>query len=158
MAVSRHFSGDYRRLAGLELVSGATAALGAVSESALASAQRRAETVIARFGIRRIDHRLLADWRAEADRRTTYVLDVRTPEEFAACHLPGSVSAPGGQLVQAIDRWVGTRGARLVLVDDTGTRAIMTAHWLTQMGWDVVVLDRAFDGQSLETGIPERAT
>ena len=34
------------------------------------------------------------------------------------------------------------------------TRAIMTAHWLTQMGWDVVVLDRAFAGQSLETGIP----
>ena len=57
--------------------------------------------------------------------------------------------------MQAIDRWVGTRGARLVLIDDTGTRAIMTAHWLTQMGWDVVVLDRAFDGQTLETGIPE---
>jgi rhodanese-related sulfurtransferase len=153
MAVSRHFSGDYRRLAGLELESGATTALGAVSESALASAQRRAETVIARFGIRRIDHRLLADWRAEADRRTTYVLDVRTPEEFAACHLPGSVSAPGGQLVQAIDRWVGTRGARLVLVDDTGTRAIMTAHWLKQMGWDVKILDRGLnDGVTIETG------
>ena len=38
--------------------------------------------------------------------------------------------------MQAIDRWVGTRGARLVLIDDTGTRAMMTAHWLTQMGWD----------------------
>ncbi len=76
------------------------------------------------------------------------MLDVRTPDEYAAGHLPGSVSAEGGQLVQAIDRWVGTRGARLVLVDDTGTRAIMTAHWLTQMGWDVVVLDRAFAGQS----------
>ena len=28
-----------------------------------------------------------------------------------------------------------------MLADDTGTRAIMTAHWLRQMGWDAVVLD-----------------
>ena len=79
---------------------------------------------------------------ARAGRARPIVLDVRTPEEYAAGHLPGSVSAEGGQLVQAIDRWVGTRGARLVLVDDTGTRAIMTAQWLMQMGWDAVVLDR----------------
>jgi rhodanese-related sulfurtransferase len=85
-------------------------------------------------------------------RRTTYLLDVRTPEEFAGGHLPGSVSAPGGQLVQAIDRWVGTRGARLVLVDDHGVRATMTAHWLKQMGWEVVVLERALDGGGLEQG------
>jgi rhodanese-related sulfurtransferase len=107
--------------------------------------------VEARFGIRRIDRAPLSQWQAEADRRTTHVLDVRTPEEFTAGHLPGSVSAPGGQLVQAIDRWVGTRGARLVLVDDDGTRAIMTAHWLKQLGWDVQVLDRALDGAVLET-------
>jgi hypothetical protein len=54
--------------------------------------------------------------------------------------------------VQAIDRWVGTRGARLVLVDDTGTRAIMTAHWLKQLGWDVQILDRTLEGAVLETG------
>jgi rhodanese-related sulfurtransferase len=81
---------------------------------------------------------------------------VRTPEEFASGHLPGSVSAPGGQLVQAIDRWVGTRGARLVLVDDHGPRAVMTAHWLKQMGWDVNVLDHAFDGVELEPGRARR--
>src|SRR6516165_5415665 len=140
------------RLAGLELESGTTTALGALSESALASARRRAEMVAARFGIRRIDQRVLAEWLEETDRRTTYLLDVRTPEEFAAGHLPGSISAPGGQLVQAIDRWVGTRGARLVLADSDGTRAIMTAHWLKQLGWDVQVLDHALDGTALETG------
>jgi rhodanese-related sulfurtransferase len=66
------------------------------------------------------------------------------------------VSAPGGQLVQTIDRWIGTRGARLVLVDDAGTRAIMTAQWLEQMGWDAAVLDRPFDGAPLATGIGAR--
>ncbi len=125
------------RLAGLDLESGLGDGLRPVGLEAAEAARRRAAEVEARFQIRRIDHATLARWQAEADRRTTHLLDVRTPEEFAAGHLPGSVSAPGGQLVQAIDRWVGTRGARLVLVDDTGTRAIMTAHWLQQMGWDV---------------------
>lgn len=140
------------RLAGLEIESGATTRLGAVSDQAIDTARRRAEAVAARFGIGRIGHRTLDIWVGEADRRTTYVFDVRTPEEFHSGHLPGSVSAPGGQLVQAIDRWVGTRGARLVLVDDTGTRSIMTAHWLKQMGWDVQILDRGLQGVALETG------
>jgi rhodanese-related sulfurtransferase len=143
------------RLAGLDLEGGLGDGLHPVSAEAAEAACRRAAEVEARFGIRRIDHAALARWGAEADRRSTYVLDVRTPEEFATGHLPGSVSAPGGQLVQAIDRWVGTRGARLVLIDDDGTRAIMTAHWLKQLGWDVQVLDNAFNGAALETGRAE---
>jgi rhodanese-related sulfurtransferase len=146
------------RLAGLDLESGLGSGLAPVSADGIAPARRRADAVAARFGVGRIDHATLTAWLAEADRRTTQVLDVRTPEEFAAGHLPGSVSTPGGQLVQAIDRWVGTRGARLVLVDDTGTRAIMTAHWLGQMGWDVCVLDRALDEMELAIGPAEPAS
>ena len=99
------------RLAGLNLESGPDAAPAPVSADAIATARVRADDGRRPFWGRHIDHATLASWRAEADRRTTYVLDVRTPEEFAAGHVPGSVSAPGGQLVQAIDRWVGTRGA-----------------------------------------------
>jgi rhodanese-related sulfurtransferase len=54
--------------------------------------------------------------------------------------------------VQATDRYVGTLGARIVLACDTGTRSIMTASWLHQLGWEVHVLDRALDGQDLVTG------
>ncbi len=140
------------RLAGLELEHGPTTALQPPSAAALAAARQRAEAVAARFAIRHIGRATLDAWQGEADRRTTFLLDVRTPDEFAAGHLPGSVSAPGGQLVQAIDRWVGTRGARLVLVDDAGTRAIMTAQWLQQMGWQVSVLDHPFDGVAPATG------
>ena len=104
-------------------------------DAAAAAARQRAEAVAARFGVRRIDARRSTPG-APSRTRTTYLLDVRTPEEFAAGHLPGSVSAEGGQLVQAIDRWVGIRGARLVLLDDIGARAVMTAQWLQQMGWD----------------------
>jgi rhodanese-related sulfurtransferase len=140
------------RLAGLDLEREASTKPHPVSSEADTVARQRAETVAARFGVPRIDHGILTAWLREAETRTTYVLDVRTPEEFSAGHRPGSVSAPGGQLVQAIDRWVGPRGARLVLIDDKGTRAIMTAHWLKQTGWEVHVLDHGLDGVALETG------
>jgi rhodanese-related sulfurtransferase len=140
------------RLAGLELERNTHASVAPVTAAGVAAAAPRAAQVAAVFGVRRIERATLAAWQQEAATRTTYLLDVRTPEEYAAGHLPGSVSAPGGQLVQAIDRWVGTRGARLVLVDDHGTRAVMTAHWLKQMGWDVSVLDHALDGVRLEVG------
>ena len=65
---------------------------------------------------------------------------MRTPEEFAAGAVPGFVHAPGGQLVQATDQWIGTRGARVVLVDDEEVRAPMTAQWLRQLGHEAYVL------------------
>ncbi len=74
--------------------------------------------------------------------RTLYVLDVRDPGEYRSGHRPGSISAPGGQLVQATDQWVGVRNARIVLVDDTGVRARMAGAWLRQMGHrDVFVVE-----------------
>jgi rhodanese-related sulfurtransferase len=81
---------------------------------------------------------------AERERRTVYLFDVRSPEEYADGHLPGALSAPGGQLVQATDSFMAVRNATLVLVDTDGVRARMTAGWLIQLGWaDVHVLDDA---------------
>jgi len=78
--------------------------------------------------------------------RTLYVLDVRDPSEYRAGHRPGSINAPGGQLVQATDQWVGVRNARIVLVDDTGVRARMAGAWLRQMGHrDVFVVEGGLD-------------
>ena len=140
------------RLAGLDLERNTQQAVAPVTAAGAEAAAPLAAQVAAKYGVKRIDRATCDAWQREAATRTTYLLDVRTPEEFAAGHLPGSVSAPGGQLVQAIDRWVGVRGARLVLVDDRGTRAIMTAHWLKQLGWDVSVLEHALDGATLAYG------
>jgi len=88
---------------------------------------------------------------------------VRDPGEYIAGHLAGALSAPGGQLVQATDQYVGTLRARLVLVDDLDLRAVMTASWLVQMGWDdVYVLAEKGDEQGMPAptvfGLPpERA-
>jgi rhodanese-related sulfurtransferase len=83
--------------------------------------------------------------------RTLYRFDVRTLEEYAAGHIPGFRHYPGGQLVQETDMAAPVRGARILLADDLGSRAHMTASWLAQMGWDVLVLDGGFDG-ALESG------
>ena len=128
-------------LAGFEVVHGATRRPPEVSERGRRAAIDAAAGIAKRTGIPRIDKQTLAGWRAEADRRTLYVLDVRTPEEYLAGHLAGARSAPGGQLVQETDAHIATWNARVVLVDDNGVRATMTASWLKQMGWnDVSVL------------------
>jgi hypothetical protein len=44
-------------------------------------------------------------------------------------------------LVQETDVTMPVRGARIVLTDDDGVRANMSASWLAQMGWEVWVLD-----------------
>jgi rhodanese-related sulfurtransferase len=141
-------------LAGFDVVSGATKRAPEVSPDGVAAARERAETVARRYGVPVIDGATLGEWRREADRRTLYVLDVRDPAEYRAGHLPGSLMAPGGQLVQETDSWLGVWGARVVLVDDTGVRARMTASWLKRMGWDAAVLEGGLDGAALEKGVP----
>lgn len=121
-----------------------------VSDQTLEEARSRARDVAYRAGVRRIDAEGLADLAADR-KRTLYRFDVRTPEEYAAGHLPGFRSAPGGQLVQETDVFAPVRGGRIVLADDLGPRADMSASWLAQLGWDVYVLDGGFDG-ALETG------
>jgi rhodanese-related sulfurtransferase len=86
--------------------------------------------------------------------RTLYRFDVRDAEEYAAGHIAGFRHYPGGQLVQEIDMAAPVRGARILLTDNLGVRADMTASWLAQMGWEVYVLDGVYD-HPLEVGPPE---
>jgi rhodanese-related sulfurtransferase len=88
-----------------------------------------------------------------------YLCDVRTPEEFTANTLPGAQHTPGGQLQQATDQYIGVRNARVVLFDDDGVRAPVTASWLRQLGHEAWVLERGLDsGLALaDTRVPEAA-
>ena len=124
-----------------------------VSPEGLARARSCASRVAARSGIETIDSDRLAAWRAEADRRSLFLLDVRGVDEYEAGHLAGSRPIPGGQLVQTTDAVIGTRNARVVLIDDTGVRATMTAAWLVEMGWPEIALYRLDpDTDEIETG------
>jgi rhodanese-related sulfurtransferase len=120
------------------------------------SARIAAVDLARRAGVAWIDAATLAQWLHEAH-RTTYRFDVRTPEEYKAGHRAGFRSAPGGQLVQETDVHAPVRGARIVLTDDDGVRAAMTASWLAQMGWQVAVLDAPWpSADALEAG-PDKA-
>ncbi|MFK8253350.1 rhodanese-like domain-containing protein [Ancylobacter terrae] len=129
------------RLAGLELERGSRA-----SEPPSASARQagalRAAALIAQHDLPVIGAHELAAWRAD-ESRTTYLFDVRSPIEYAEAHVDGARSAPGGQLLQKLDTEVAVRGAHLVLADDDGVRAAVTAYWLKQLGWEVAILDPA---------------
>ncbi|GHS81465.1 thiosulfate sulfurtransferase [Pseudomonas sp. PAGU 2196] len=127
-------------LAGQQLAHGQQRSFAPVSDTTRASAAGRARAVADRAAVARLTREGLAAWQAEPH-RTTYLFDVRSPEEFAQGHLPASRSVPGGQLVQETDHVASVRGARVVLVDDDGVRANMSASWLAQMGWQVAVLD-----------------
>ncbi len=123
----------------------------AASREGRSWAQSAAGEVARRSGVARIDADTLARFRAEQHTRTLYLFDVRDPAEYAAGHVAGAVSAPGGQLVQATDQYVGTLGARIVLCDEAEVRAAMTGSWLRRMGYaDVFVLTQA----GSETGWP----
>jgi rhodanese-related sulfurtransferase len=127
-------------LAGHQVERGNTARFLERPQASYGAALEDAKAWAARTGVQMIDRATFARLRAETGSRTLYCLDVRTPDEYASGHPAGFVSAPGGQLVQAIDEWVGVRGARLVLFDDDGVRARMTASWLRQMGWDAGIV------------------
>ena len=117
----------------------------------LAASLQAATQLAERAGVRSTTPEMLARLRAEPG-RTVHCFDVRTPEEYAAGHLPGFANAPGGQLVQETDHQVPVRGATIVLADDDGVRARMTASWLAQMGWAVHVLAGQRAGDGGETG------
>jgi rhodanese-related sulfurtransferase len=128
-------------LAGLDLAHGEQRRVPKPSPEGLAKAQHAARTVAERFGVETIDGATLARFRDETAQRNLYIFDVRSPEEYQAGHVADARSAQGGQLVQATDRFVGVRNARIVLIDDDGVRATMTASWLVQLGvGDVYVL------------------
>jgi rhodanese-related sulfurtransferase len=111
-----------------------------IDASALPAQQSAAEKLMQRFGITMVAAKEVETW-LQAPDRTTYLCDVRTPEEFAAGTLTGAVHAPGGQLIQATDQWIGVRNSRIVLFDDERVRAPVVASWLKQLGCDVYVLD-----------------
>lgn len=138
-------------LAGYDLQRGANAKWpeaptdAGVREAMKAKAQRHAQ----RHGVKPATPAEAAAWLGDAS-RTTYLLDIRTAEEASAAPIPGFRHAPGGQLVQATDQWVGVRGARIVVADGEMIRAPMVAAWLRQLGHEAYVLDG--------NGVPDGST
>lgn len=128
------------KLARQALDRGASRSMPAPDEEAKARAAAAARRVAEAARVGRVSLAEAQEW-VRCAKRTAYLFDVRTPEEFIAGHAAGFRSAPGGQLVQETDMFAPVRGAQIVLADDDGTRANMTASWLAQMNWEVYVTE-----------------
>lgn len=122
------------QLAGFDLEYGSTRPMPPITVEGWHIAEQRIRKVAEAYHVRFVEPQEVAVWQTEATHKTLYLFDVRQPQEYASGHIPGSISAQGGQLVQATDEYAAVRNGRYVLMDDDELRAIMTAHWLQQMG------------------------
>jgi rhodanese-related sulfurtransferase len=116
-------------------------------------ATTNARDVAYRAGVRHVGPEEAMALQAQTH-RTLYRFDVRSADDYAAGHIAGFRHYPGGQLVQEIDMAAPVRGARILLSDNMGVRADMTASWLAQMGWESYVLEGGYD-RALEVGPPQ---
>ena len=144
-------------LAGLQLENGSTTVVGPPSESAQRKAAAAAQQITDRFGVTRVTESTLQSWQSDT-LRTLYLFDVRSPSEYERGHRRHFRNAPGGQLIQATDEYVATRGARIVLTDNDLTRATVTASWLLEMGWEAYVYEAGLNEDPLEVGADEPPT
>jgi rhodanese-related sulfurtransferase len=63
------------------------------------------------------------------------ILDVRSPAEFAAGHVPGAVNVPFSQVAERIDRVRGAGAGAVVVYCGHGPRAWMAARALRRLGY-----------------------
>lgn len=111
-----------------------------INPELLAEARQSAHHLIQQFELQSISCQQLKIWQEETN-RTTYLFDVRTAQEFEESRLSSAIRhAPGGQLIQATDEYIGVRKARIVLADFDQVRAPVIASWLKQLGWEVYLL------------------
>ena len=114
-------------LAGLGVVAGATGRAPEVSAEGVAAARRAGRS--RRQPLRRAGDRSRDAGGMAARGRSSHPLCSGCPRSRSniAPAICRSRHDPGRQLVQETDSWLGVWGARVVLVDDTGVRARMTA-------------------------------
>jgi phage shock protein E len=66
------------------------------------------------------------------------LLDVRTPEEFAAGHIPGAVNIPHDQLPNRLAELAGAKNKEVVIYCRSGRRSAIAQETLTSKGFTSV--------------------
>jgi len=144
-------------LAGLELERNPGREPPSPSPSSRAAGEMLASRIAVEEGIPMISVPELLNLPRTEEQLVIYLVDVRSPTEYAKGHIPGSIGVPGGQAVQRSDDFIAVRNAKIVFVSDGQARAVMAAFWFWQMGFEnVAVLQGGVqgwiqDGQNLST-------
>lgn len=85
--------------------------------------------------------------------RTTYLIDIRSPDEYLISHPVGALSIPGEELAGMTNDNLGTLRARLCLIGDPESgNAEITASWMKHLGWEVVILQDWESSMPIEEG------
>ena len=66
---------------------------------------------------------------------TAFVLDVRTPEEYAEAHLKGAVLIPDYELPQRVGELPADKNAPLLVYCRSGRRSAGAVHFLRGLGY-----------------------
>ncbi len=95
-----------------------------------------------------------------AEGRKLLVIDVRTPREYAAGHVPGSVNIPLEELRSGIEARHLPKGARIVTICERGGRSSRAARELQQWGYHATSFCRLdtwrAEGYKVKAGGPKR--
>lgn len=70
-----------------------------------------------------------------ADEQPPPLIDVRTPEEYRAGHLPGAVNIPLQDFRRRFQELSAYRDREVVLYCETGSRAVYGGRWLAAQGF-----------------------
>jgi rhodanese-related sulfurtransferase len=127
-------------LAGFELESKPARQTAVASETSKEQAAPLALRLAEEEGVRWITAHELRSTTKSSDDGVTYIIDVRSENEYLSGHLRGSLNIPGGQAVQRVDDFVAVRNAKIIFVSNTSARAVMAAYWYRQMGFRAVAV------------------
>jgi phage shock protein E len=83
------------------------------------------------------------------------LLDVRTPDEFAAGHIPGAVNIPHDQLPNRLAELAGAKNKEVVVYCRSGRRSAIAQETLTKEGFKSV---KHLEGDMLKWEADKRPT
>ena len=151
----------YRQMgfANVFVVAGGTTAWAAAGQPLAAGPDEPVEPLVAeaRTRVRQVSPAELPALLASA--RLALLLNVETSDRFAAGHVPGARWLPRGWLELRIAELAGDTATPIVVTDDDGHDAVLSAATLLELGYrDVVALAGGTeawrkDGRPLETGL-----
>lgn len=84
------------------------------------------------------------------------IVDVRTPGEFQAGHVPGAINVPVQELDGRLAELRGYRDAELVVYCEAGPRALYAGHVLAQQGFTEVRILSGHMSAWRQAGLPSQ--
>ncbi|MBV1774699.1 sulfurtransferase [Burkholderiaceae bacterium DAT-1] len=79
----------------------------------------------------------LAEWLNDPHRTPPSLIDVREPDEFAYCHIPGAINMPLSDFMRHAESL--DQDATLVMICHHGMRSYQAGAWLERQGFDEVI-------------------